>query len=256
MALLTYAVIEDIPDVAERLRLEMDRFPGWQHAGSAASVRQARQLLSDHRPSLLFCDWDLVGGSGFEVLQHVATLPGYNPFVVFNTGFQADHPEIAEELVNHYKPDVFINKPYWKKLLEQLEQILADAREKHARGNVMPDSAWVASADGRQVQVNRSSIICIVQDAVNPRHKRIYTSRYPEGLACQLTWPEAEDLLARGGIDYFVTNKRQSIITRPYLLQIEGCYAYLQHVPFKVEIVKDYLRAFHAWAGISSSRPT
>lgn len=247
---LPYAIVEDIPDVADRLRLEMEQYTGWVCVGNASSVRQARQLLDAHRPALLFCDWDLVGGSGFEVLQHVSAMSDYHPYVVFNTGFQADHPEIAEALVNIYRPDTFINKPYWKKLKEQLEQILVAAREKHAKGNVVADSTWIIAADGRRIQLNRSSIICIVQDTVNPRHKRIYTPRYSDGLACQLTWPEAEDILSQGSIDYFVTNKRLAIICRQYLLQVDGCFAYLQHVPFKVEVVKEYLRPFYAWAGI------
>jgi DNA-binding LytR/AlgR family response regulator len=250
---LPYAIVEDIPDVADRLRLEMEQYPGWVCVGNASSVRQARQLLDAHRPALLFCDWDLVGGSGFEVLQHVAAMSDYNPYLVFNTGFQADHPEIAEALVNIYRPDTFINKPYWKKLKEQLPAILTEARLKSQSAQAKPDHVWVHTFEGQRIKINRASIICIVQDAVYPRCKRIYTVSDTEGILCQLNWKEAEDILAEGGIDFFVTNKRQSIICREFLKEVDGVYAYLQHMPFKVEVVKEYLKAFYAWAGIKRS---
>jgi len=126
----TYCIIEDIPDVRERLRKEMNSWPEWNCVGSADSVRMAKKIIDEIRPNLIFCDWDIVGGSGFEVLQHIQQIKDYAPFIIFNTGFQADHPEIAEELINTYKVDAFINKPFWQKLLEQLPVLLQQATDK------------------------------------------------------------------------------------------------------------------------------
>lgn len=245
---LTYAIIEDIPDVATRLQHEMQRYAHWHCAGMATSVSQARQLIATERPALIFCDWDLIGGSGFEVLQHAAGLAAYHPFVVFNTGFQSDHPEIAEALVNEYRPDAFINKPYWKKLTEQLPTLLLQAAHKYEQQAQSANHAWwLHAADGRRHPVLAPDIICIVQDPAHPRHKLIYTLAHQQGLACTLTWPEAEERMRAAGVDYFVANKRQAIITRPFLLQTEGCYIYLRHLPFKIELVKERQKPFEEW---------
>ena len=109
---LSYYIVEDVCYAAERLQREMRQYSKWNFAGSAMGVKQAIKDITEYKPQLIFLDWDLVGGSGFEVLQRIQDIRGYHPFIIFNTAFQSDHPEIAEELVNTYKPDAFINKPY------------------------------------------------------------------------------------------------------------------------------------------------
>jgi two-component system, LytTR family, response regulator len=245
---LTFAIVEDIEDVATRLTHEMSSYTTWQHCGNAKSVREAKELIANKRPALVFCDWDLVGGSGFEVLQHISSIAQYKPYIVFNTGFQSDHPEIAEELINTYRPDVFINKPYWKKLTEQLPRIVKDAEAKQTTGINQPNAdCWITTVDGQSIRITGSQIICIVQSPSNPRQKLVYTPTYRDGLITSITWPEALQLLAEQYIDYFISNRRHSIINRSFILSTEKQFVHLRHLPFKIEIVKEHVKSFYDW---------
>ncbi len=244
---LKFLIVEDIPDVATRLEYEMKRFAGWNYIGNAKSVREAKWLIEQQQPHLLFCDWDLIGGSGFEVLQYVQTISNYQPFVVFNTGFQSDHPEIAEELINTYRPDVFINKPYWKKLQEQLPDIVVAAQQKIVRKESVISDCWITSAEGKQLKVAAKNIICIVQAVDHPRQKIIHTTQHKNGIPCLLTWQEATSLLQAHQIDFFVVNKRQAIVCKTHISGTDRQYVHLNGLPFKVEIVKELQKEFMQW---------
>ena len=243
---LRYLVVEDIPDVADRLVHEMKRYPEWENAGTAQSVRQAKQLIDAHRPTLLFCDWDLVGGSGFEVLQHIGLLQPYEPFVVFNTGFQSDHPEIAEELINTYKVDAFINKPYWQKLVEQLPVLLQKAMLKSTQTQA-GQLIWLRKVDNQRHRVDGKLITAIVQCPENPRNKLVYLLGQPVPLACTLTWRDAADLLERSGESCFAINRRYALISKLHVQRYQPPYVWVGHPPLKLEVVKENLRDFEKW---------
>ncbi|TAD84514.1 MAG: response regulator [Bacteroidetes bacterium] len=242
----TYCVIEDIPDVRDRLQKEMNAWPDWHCVGSSDSVRMAKKMIEENRPHLIFCDWDLVGGSGFEVLQHIQQIKDYAPFIIFNTGFQADHPEIAEELINTYKVDAFINKPYWQKLLEQLPQLLQQATDKINRP-ADQKLWWLRLANGERQRINLDAMVAIVQCPENPRNKLVYLHQNPEPLACTLTWPEAAELFERAGLQAFAINKRYAIIGKKYIQRYQAPYVWVGNPPLKLEVVKETLRDFEKW---------
>jgi two-component system, LytTR family, response regulator len=246
-ATLKFLIIEDIPDVATRLEHEMKKYTEWKYVGNAKSVREAKWLIEQEQPQLLFCDWDLIGGSGFEVLQYVQTLSNYQPFVVFNTGFQSDHPEIAEELINTYRPDVFINKPYWKKLQEQIPAIVVAAQQKSASINEPPSNCWIQNTEGKQLKINAPDIICIIQSPAHPRQKVIHTTLHKSGIHCYLTWPEVIALLKQNQIHHFVVNKRQAIVCKQHIVGTDRQYVHLHGLPFKIEVVKDLQKDFLQW---------
>ena len=241
-----YAIIEDIADVRTRLQKEMGAYPEWQCAGTADSVRVAKKMIHEQKPVLIFCDWDLVGGSGFEILQHIQQIKDYNPFIIFNTGFQADHPEIAEELINTYKVDAFINKPYWQKLLQQLPALLLSAAEKN---NNTPDQKlwWLKLANGERQRLNLESIVAIVQCPENPRNKLIYVHQKPEPLGCTLTWQDAAEYFERGGQQAFGINRRFAIVAKQYINRYQAPFVWVGNPPLKLEVVKENIKAFEQW---------
>ena len=243
----TYYIVEDITDAATRLQHEMDQYKEWQFAGHAKAVKQARQDIAEKRPHLIFCDWDIIGGSGFEVLQHIGTLQGYHPFIIFNTGFQSDHPEIAEELINNYKPDAYINKPYWQKLREQLEGLLQKAILKSQQSTTPATALWLSDENGRKVPIDPQQITCILQSANNPRNKTIHTITQQKGIDILLTWKEVKALLVDNNIDHFITNKRYSVVVKKFIESYFSPIVYLKPNSFKIEIVADYIKAFEEW---------
>jgi two-component system, LytTR family, response regulator len=242
----TYCIIEDIPDVRDRLQKEMNAWPDWHCVGSSDSVRMAKKIIEENRPHLIFCDWDLVGGSGFEVLQHLQQMKDYAPFIVFNTGFQADHPEIAEELINTYKVDAFINKPYWQKLLEQLPILLQQATDKINRP-VNQKLWWLRLTNGERQRINLDAMVAIVQCPENPRNKLVYLHQKPEPLACTLTWQEAAEYFERGGQDAFGINRRYAMVAKQYIQRYQAPYVWVGNPPLKLEVVKENIKAFEQW---------
>jgi two-component system, LytTR family, response regulator len=243
----TYYIVEDITDAATRLQHEMGQYKEWVFAGHAKGVKQARQDIAEKRPQLIFCDWDIIGGSGFEVLQHIGTLHGYHPFIIFNTGFQSDHPEIAEELVNTYKPDAYINKPYWQKLREQLDGLLQKAKLKNQQSVAGQKALWLNDQHGHKIPMDPYQINCILQSAHNPRNKIIYTTDHPKGIEIGITWNEVKTLLDENGIDHFITNKRYSVVVKKYIESYFSPMVYLKPNTLKVEIVPDYIKHFEEW---------
>lgn len=244
---LCYYIVEDIYDVVKRLQHEMQRYKEWKFAGSAQGIKQAIQEIGERKPHLIFCDWDLVGGSGFEVLQHIQNMREYQPFIIFNTGFQSDHPEIAEELVNTYKPDAFIGKPYWHKLTVQLEGLLYKAKLKSQQRSNSSKIVWLTDIHGNKCPIDPQEIICVLQPVAHPRAKTIYSGLYKNGKEFFLTWKEVTDLLVANNISFFVTNKRFSIVVRKFIESYYKPYVYLKGLPFKVEIVEDYFKDFEQW---------
>lgn len=242
-----YVVVEDIDDVAARLVHQMNAFAEWQCAGTAGSVRKASQLIETARPQLIFCDWDLIGGSGFEVLRHIGLLKGYRPFVVFNTGFQSDHPEIAEELINTYKVDAFINKPYWQKLLEQLPIIIEHALLKAQQPGEVTGQAWLRTASGEIIKVNTALITAVVQCPKDPRQKLVYMYEQSTPWEVVLTWKAAEDLIKMNSSDYFAIHKRSAIISRHYIQRYKVPHVWVGKPPLRLEVVRDNIKAFETW---------
>lgn len=243
---LKYLVVEDIPDVAKRLQHEMNPFTNWTFAGHAVSIREAKSLIKDHFPQLIFCDWDLVGGSGFEVLQFVQQQPNYQPFVIFNTGFQSDHPEISEELINTYKPDAFINKPYWQKLLEQLPSLLTRAELK-ACSQQAALQVWLKADNGQRQRIDATLITSVVQCPENPRNKLVYLWGQPQPIACTLTWKEASDLMEQSGNPIFAINRRYAIISKTHVQRFQTPYVWVGNPQLKLEVVKENMREFEKW---------
>ena len=85
--LLTYLVIENVVDVCEGIERRMNGFTNWQSLGYCTGVKEAIEKIEKTKPHFIYLDWGLNGGSAFEVLQHIQNLPGYNPYILFNTGF-------------------------------------------------------------------------------------------------------------------------------------------------------------------------
>ncbi|HSK12064.1 MAG TPA: response regulator, partial [Phnomibacter sp.] len=243
---LQYVIVEDITDVARRLQHEMEAYAQWAYSGHAQSVRDAKMIIEQKRPQLIFCDWDLVGGSGFEVLQFIQQQPGYQPFIIFNTGFQSDHPEIAEELINTYKPDAFINKPYWQKLLEHLPSLLTRAQLKASSLQVIP-FVWLKAENGQRHRIDAKSITSILQCPQNPRNKLVYLWGQPQPIACTLTWKEAVELMEQSGDAIFAVNRRYAIINKAHVHRFQNPYVWVGNPQIKLEVVKENVREFEKW---------
>ena len=91
---LTYLVIENAVDVCVGIERRMNPFANWKSLGYCTGVKEAIEKVKNTHPDFIYLDWGLNGGSAFEVLQQIQNIPSYNPYILFNTGFQKDNPAI------------------------------------------------------------------------------------------------------------------------------------------------------------------
>jgi DNA-binding response OmpR family regulator len=244
---LSFLVIENAPDVCEGIIRRMEKFEEWKSEGYCVGVKDSIVKLNTLKPDLLFLDWGLNGGSAFEVLQAVQNLQDYNPYIIFNTGFQKDNPEIPQEIINNYKVDKYLVKPLWENLRNNLPAYLKEAAEKANNLNNKSKIIWVDDEKGNKVPLELDNLICICQHPSNPRSRIFYINNTVKEINVPLQWNKCQELLQQNNIDYFVTKSRSHIIVRSFVEKFEKPFVRLRNFPAKIEVVKENIRAFENW---------
>jgi two-component system, LytTR family, response regulator len=247
MAELQYLVVENAPDVCEGIIRRMAPHTKWKPLGYALGVKEAITKIELGKPHLLFLDWGLNGGSAFEVMQTVQNIPEYNPYIIFNTGFQKDNPEIPQELINNYKVDKYLVKPIWENLQKHLTLYLSEAEEKALANAEKPKQVWLEDSNGKKIMVALDNLICICQHTSEPRKRIFYFSHEPKELVASIQWQKCYELLQANAIDFFITKNRGHLVCRPYITSFEKPYVRLRGFPAKVEVVKENVKIFEQW---------
>lgn len=244
----TYLVIENAPDVCEGIIRRMNKFENWQTLGYCVCVKEAVEKIVAAKPNLLYLDWSLNGGSAFEILQQIQNLPAYNPYIIFNTGFQKDNPEIPQEIINKYKVDKYLVKPLWENLRINLPQYLQEAEEKIAQAENKRSLLWIDDIRKNKVQIDLHKIICICQHPSLPRCRNIFLVSKGEAIAVPLQWQKIYDLLHENNIDFFITKSRAHLVVKNYIEKFEKPFVRLKGLTaFKVDIVKENIKDFETW---------
>jgi CheY-like chemotaxis protein len=243
----TYLVIENAPDVCEGIIRRMDGFEKWESLGYCTGVKEAIQKIYAIRPHLLYLDWSLNGGSAFEILQQVQNMPDYNPYIIFNTGFQKDNPEIPQEIINNYKVDKYLIKPLWETLRSNLPVYLKEAEEKVNFKKEKAPSIWVEDNTGVMVQITLIKLICICQHPNEPRCRIFYFEPPLKEITVPLQWQKCYDLLESNKIDYFITKSRSHLVVRSSVEKFDRPFVRLKNFPAKIEVVKESLKEFENW---------
>jgi len=244
---LTYLVIENAVDVCEGIERRMNAFKHWQSLGYCTGVKEAIEKVESTKPHLIYLDWGLNGGSAFEVLQRIQNLPDYNPYILFNTGFQKDNPEIPQEIINRYKVDKYLVKPLWENLRNNLSMYLSEAENKVGKSAEKSKIVWIEDEQGAKVSVALDTLICICQHPVLPRSRVFYFANAVKEITVSLQWQKCYELLDENAIDYFITKSRSHIIAKRFIEKFEKPFVRLRHFPAKVEVVKENLREFENW---------
>ncbi|MDX2048732.1 MAG: hypothetical protein SFU87_18235 [Chitinophagaceae bacterium] len=243
----TFLVIENAIDVCEGIERRMKPFEKWQPLGYCTGVKEAVKKIKSTKPQLIFLDWGLNGGSAFEVLQEIQNLSGYNPYIIFNTGFQSDHPEIPEEISNHFKIDKYLLKPFWEKLRLNLAAYVKEAEDKAVQSKPGPKMIWIVDDSGAKVKLALNRLVCIIQHPQNARKRNFYVSASQGHITIPLSWERCFELLKENGIDYFITKHREHLVIKEFVEKFEKPFARLKGMPFKIEVVKEKIRDFENW---------
>lgn len=245
---LTYLVVENAPDVCEGIIRRMNAFEKWHSIGYCMGVKESLEKITGSKPQLIFLDWSLNGGSAFEILQLIQNITDYNPYIIFNTGFQKDNPEIPQEIINNYTVDKYLVKPLWENLRNNLPTYLAEAEEKVTQQIPKSKCIWVADDNGTTVLLDLTKIICICQHPTDQRSRNIYFTNNDKQISITLQWQKCYDLLRQHEIDFFVTKSRSHLVVKNYVEKFEKPFVRMQGLKvFKIEVVKESIKDFERW---------
>lgn len=245
---LKYLVVENAPDVCEGIIRRMSSFSDWHSLGYAVNITAAIQLILDKQPELIFLDWSLNGGSAFDIMQVIQSQPGYNPYIIFNTGYQKDNPEIPQEIINNYKVDKYLIKPIWENLRKNLPNYLYEAKEKAIKKtNEAAALIWINDSDGIARKVDLANLICICQDPTHPRQRLFYFCNPTVTYAINMQWSLCTALLKEYDITHFITKSRGHIVCKKFIESYNRPFVRLHSFPPKIEVVKENTKAFENW---------
>ncbi|QDZ06416.1 response regulator transcription factor [Sphingomonas panacisoli] len=85
--MLKVLICDDEPMALRRLRLLLDRIGQTLVVGEASNGREAIEAIAEHRPDLVLLDIEMPELDGFDVVDHLATIDGNIPLIVFVTAY-------------------------------------------------------------------------------------------------------------------------------------------------------------------------
>lgn len=112
-------VVEDSRLAREGLLSMLAQFAGLEVMGAARDAEQARQLIAEHRPELLFLDIHMPGESGFELLESL----DYEPKIVFTTAYS----EYAIKSFDFQTVDYLLKPISTERLAQTIDKLNAPA---------------------------------------------------------------------------------------------------------------------------------
>lgn len=242
-----FLVIENAIDVCEGIERRMRQFDKWEPIGYCTGVKDAISKIKLDKPELVFLDWSLNGGSAYEILQEIQNFGTYNPYIIFNTGFQSDNPEIPQEIINRYKVDKYLVKPFWETLRQNIATYLSEAEIKAKQSCSKSRTIWIDNERGVKTQLPLDKIKCIIQHPERPRSRNFYIEGELTAITIPLTWEKCYELLELYGIKFFISKSRNHLVVKTFVEKFERPFVWLRGVPFKIEIVKEKNHEFIAW---------
>lgn len=245
----SYIIIEDSEKVCNGIKERMDEFVKWKLITYAHHVTDAVEQVLANKPNLIFLDWSLKGGSAYEVLQQIQNVRGYNPYIIFNTGYQNENPEIPQEIINNYNIDKYIVKPVFEKLRQHLCVYLKEAEAKAKNNNISANInyVWIEDTERNKIKIDAGNIICICQNPADARSRIIYLSAAPYNLQVPYTWDKCTSLLEDNNISFFISKARESVLNKSFIEKFEKPFVRLKGVAFKIEVTKEKIREFEDW---------
>lgn len=237
-----YLVIEDDTNVWANIERRMSRFPEWSVSGFSAEIDDALAKIEQSLPHLIFSDWSIKGGNAFQILNFIKEIDGYNPYVIFFTGYQSEHPEIPQEIMNNY-PMVkkYLIKPVYEKLTNNLENYLTEAKN-HYFSAIQESPVFLENENRQQIKVNPKEIVAVLQCEENPRIKNIHLKNN-HILRVKYTWDGCIDFLQNHKIDFYICNNRKSVVNKSYITKYSKPYIWLEN-GYKIRVSRE------KWEGI------
>ena len=128
MNMFQVMVIDDERLARAEVKRALADYPEFEMAGEAKNIKEAKEQIETKRPDLIFLDIQMPGGSGFDLLESLETVPT----VVFTTAFdeyavQAFEKEALDYLV---KP---LRRERFAKTIERVRKKLSSENESSGK---------------------------------------------------------------------------------------------------------------------------
>lgn len=236
-----FIVVEDDLEVCNDIKERMHSFDNWECFDLIPSYNLALERILNNKPELLFLDYSIRGGNTFDLLDAIALIDNYNPFIIYFTGYGSDNLFISEDVNNKYKVNIFLNKPIQEKLTENLKNYIKEAENwlKEQSKNEI----WIETIEKVKIKICPAAIFCISQSENNPRFKIIHISNGTE-LEIKASWQNCEAIAIKNNIDYCFTNARYTLINKKFISKIQKPYIWLNNDQLKVEVTKEKWQYF------------
>lgn len=193
-------VVEDDPGLSANFLSLLSEFPCFQVVGSANSVSQAAELITFHKPDLVFLDIELGNANAFELLLQ---FPEPDFEIVFTTA----HEKYALEAVKLSAMD-YLLKPFGK---EDLKNVI---RKLHRR-RTAPQSLQVLMNNYHTQSLTERTIgLKSVNDIRFVKVKDIL-SLSSEGSYTQFKLKDQQEVLVSENL-----KKYEGLLTVPYFFRI------------------------------------
>lgn len=152
-------VVEDSRLAREGLLGMLAEFQGLAVVGAARDAEQARLLITEHRPELLFLDIHMPGESGFDLLESL----DYEPKIVFTTAYS----EYAIKSFEHPTVDYLLKPISAERLAQAIDKLSVPAIGKFEPQEVLDAHSRVFVKDGERCHLIEVSRIHYLESCKN-----------------------------------------------------------------------------------------
>src|ERR1044072_2397197 len=203
MKKLKALIVDDERLTRDEIRRHLSNWPEIEIVGEAANITDAANMIGQLQPEIIFLDVQMPGGSGFDLLESLDTVPQ----VIFTTAFnhyavQAFDVDAIDYLV---KP---IREERFAKTIERTRARLASEGEEH------PGEQTIFIKEGERCHFIKVSQISWIESSGN------YARLYFEGSKALVkrSLNHLEKILAA---DQFFRVNRTAIININYISKIK-----------------------------------
>jgi two-component system LytT family response regulator len=118
-------IVDDEPKLAEVLALKIrDHTPQLKVVGKARNVSEAREMIEEERPDVVFLDIRMPGGSGFSLMDH---FPKPDFAIIFVTGYD----EYALDAFKVSAVDYLLKPVRTKELVDAVQKLEGRLRQNN-----------------------------------------------------------------------------------------------------------------------------
>ena len=117
-------IVDDVRLIRVELKMILSDYPEIDIIGEASNVREAKYLISELKPDVVFLDIQLPGPSGFDLLDQLEV----NFKLVFISSYFDQYYEKAKK----YNPVDFLTKPIsQEKLVTAISKLSLEIKQKY-----------------------------------------------------------------------------------------------------------------------------